>query len=99
MFVVTANVIYCPDGPSLPSFLYFNESKDNFEWYDEGAEFFSYQDAWAFVEDLIRGKRKVIGKYIEVKDIEIKGVEFKKVVSVKRNKDYGEMEMLMKSNN
>ena len=98
MYVVTANVSYYPTGPLVPSFLYFDTKMGAFEWEDETAEFFSnYQDAWAMADDIIKGRRKIISG-VEVKDIEVKGIEFKEVISVKRNKDYGELEMLMKSN-
>ena len=98
MFVVTANVKYYSNGPLVPSFLWFDTKEDDFDWYDEGAEFFpNYQDAWAMADDITKG-RKYVGNYPEVKDIEVKGIELKEIISVKRNKDYGELEMLMKSN-
>ena len=99
MFVITANVKYYSNGPLVSSFLWFDTKKDDFDWDDEAAEFFSnYQDAWAMVDDITKGRRNVGDYYPEVKDIEIKGIELKETVSTKRNKDYGEMERLIKSN-
>lgn len=98
MFVITANVKYYSNGPLVPSFLWFDTKEVVFDWYYEGAEFFlNYQDALAVADDITKGRR-YIRNYPEVKDIEVKSIEFKEVISVKRNKDYGELEMLIKSN-
>ena len=98
MYVITANVRYYLNGPLVPSFI--SSSQNKFAWDDESAEFFgSYQDAWAFADDFVDGRISVDNSNFGVEDIEIKGIELKETVSTKRNKDYGEMEMLMKSNN